>query len=193
MQEENYRAWLIERGDQKDTVDSSVNTINSLASRLEALDLPTDALTRANSLRDFEKVDQALQDLHEDLKNGGERYRLVSPNTDQPRKSLDNLRSHLRKYRQFALGEDQSNDWKSLERLKETFLSELPTSRTSNRPLGNIVLLCSLLQSSGMPRVLRTIPGAFQMKRADTQKARSFRYKRKQRPRFGQYSGSHSK
>ena len=108
MQEEDYRAWMVERGDQHNTVNTSIGTINSLVSRLEALDLPADALARAAIPADFEKVDQVLQNPLSDLKDGGERYRLVAPNTAHPTRSLHNIRSHLRKYRRFVLGEEQT-------------------------------------------------------------------------------------
>ena len=125
MRDIEFRAWL-GKGEWTDkSVSHRVNVVRNLERfQLEQSDEYTslDELFENNG---FEALINTLTDFKKDAKLGGQKYRVLMPNSDKPNGRLSNAISFLKQYGRFLDGSapnKASEDWPELLDLKKRFL-----------------------------------------------------------------------
>lgn len=125
MKVEQYRTWLSGRGVSPASVRTRVYALGRVEQGLADLGVPHADLDAAYEAGALEQVRDAVRGLIEDAEAGGQKYRLLMPQSTNPTKRLANTLAWVGQYGRFR--EDLANpparsDWPDLEALRAVFL-----------------------------------------------------------------------
>lgn len=106
MKEAQFSEWLEANGAISATsIDTRIYALRSIENKLKELGFDYPDLEAAWDASRLEDIRQALGDLATDFDAGGQRYRLLFPQGENPRKRLATWRSWLGRYAKFLAGE----------------------------------------------------------------------------------------
>lgn len=135
MDEAGFRAWLLARGVRPTSAGTRIANLKVIEKRLEGLGVPYPDLDAAHAADALVSTVEAVRGLLSDYRNKGEAYRLLMPQSENPRNRLANLPTWVRQYGEFrsgrpaqpaaALNED------ALAVLKGRFLAAFPDFESS--------------------------------------------------------------
>ena len=104
-QESAFKSWLEQGGAQtvagRNTRASAIRTIER---KLEELGMPLRDVDGAWEADRFESLRERLRRMREDARNGGQDYRILMPDSENPHKRLSSWRSWLGQYGRFLAG-----------------------------------------------------------------------------------------
>ena len=104
--ESEFKSWLEQGGAQ--TVagrNSRAFAIRTIGRKLEELGMPFRDLDAAWEADRFESLRERLRTMREDARDGGQDYRILMPDSENPHNRLSNWRSWLGQYGRFLAGE----------------------------------------------------------------------------------------
>ncbi len=107
MKEEEYKAWLRERGAQIASSNTRAYAIRTIENKLADLGSSHTTLEEAWDADNFTHLRDRLQQMRLDCKQGGHDYRIIMPESNKPLNRLVNLRSWLGQYGRFLSGEER--------------------------------------------------------------------------------------
>ena len=104
--ESEFKNWL-EQGGAKAVAgrNSRASAIRSIERKLEELGMPFRDLDAAWKADRFESLRERLRRMREDARDGGQDYRILMPDSENPHNRLSNWRSWLGQYGRFLDGE----------------------------------------------------------------------------------------
>lgn len=106
IKELEFKAWLEQGGAQTEKGRSSrVYAIRTIERNLAALGLPYQDLDEAWEADRFDMLRDRLRRMREDARDGGQDYRVLMPDSDNPRNRLSNWGSWLGQYGRFLAGD----------------------------------------------------------------------------------------
>lgn len=105
MRHKEFRTWLEQRGVKPNAVNTRSSAVKRIERVLLKLGSPHADLDDAFLVDQFAQVKSALDSLKDDAKAGGERFRVLLPESQKPLGRLLNFRSWLGQYGQFLRGE----------------------------------------------------------------------------------------
>ena len=109
--ESNFKKWL-ERGGAR-TVEgrrTRAHAVRTIERNLNELGMPFRDLEEAWKADRFESLSQRLRRMREDARDGGQDYRILMPNSENPLGRLSNWRSWLQQYGRFLADEPPGRD-----------------------------------------------------------------------------------
>lgn len=129
MKGDQFRKWLLGRGVSPASAKTRVYALGRVEQGLPGLELPYTDLDAAYDAVGLAQVREVVQGMIADAEGGGQKYRLLMPQSDTPLKRLANTRAWLAQYGRFR--EELANpptqsDWPELEALREVFLGRVP-------------------------------------------------------------------
>lgn len=130
MQREGFEGWLKWRGvTSENAINTRLHALRKIEASLAALGFDHEDLDQAFATDSFAALRQRLNDLRANAKNGGQDYRILMPESEQPLNRLQNWGSWLGQYGQFlgsdkAPGHDQAFD-AGMEQIRATFLARI--------------------------------------------------------------------
>ena len=106
VQENAFNTWL-EQGGARDENGrrTRINGIRTIERKLDELRLPFRDLDEAWEADRFESLNQRLRRMREDARDGGQDYRILMPDSDNPHNRLNNFPTWLGQYGRFLAGE----------------------------------------------------------------------------------------
>ena len=120
--ESAFKTWLEQGGAQ--TVagrNSRVFAIRTIERKLEELGMPFRDLDAAWEADRFEALRERLRRMREDARDGGQDYRILMPESENPHNRLSNWRSWLGQYGRFLAGEPPGSA-KDADRIRQYVL-----------------------------------------------------------------------
>jgi 5-methylcytosine-specific restriction protein B len=121
LQDEAFKLWLQQRGAESENGRRTrVHAVRTIENNLAKLGSPHADLEAAWKADRFEQLRRRLKELREDFEAGGNEFRALMPQAEQPGGRLSNWRSWLAQYGQFLAGEPQSD--KYADRIREYVL-----------------------------------------------------------------------
>ena len=120
--ESAFKSWLEQGGAQ--TVagrNSRVYAIQTIGRKLEELGMPFRDLDAAWKADRFESLRERLRRMRVDARDGGQDYRILMPDSENPHKRLSNWGSWLRQYGRFLAG-DEPGSAKDADRIRQYVL-----------------------------------------------------------------------
>lgn len=104
--EHEFKAWLEQGGAQTENGrNSRAHAIRTIERSLAALGMPYQDLDEAWEADRFETLRERLREIREDARDGGQDYRILMPDSENPHNRLSNWRSWLGQYGRFLDGE----------------------------------------------------------------------------------------
>lgn len=125
MKKDEFQAWLASRGVGGNSQRTRIFAIQKIEGAMEALGSPFTGLEDAFENDGFEQLVSTIKELGQDFETGGERYRILMPDSEKPTNRLINSASWLKQYGRFIREEkdpQKKSDWAELEQLRERFL-----------------------------------------------------------------------
>lgn len=107
MRYKEFRAWLKRQGVKPNGVNTRSSSVKKIERVLAHLGSPHSDLDDAFRSDQFAQIRSALDGLKEDAKRGGERFRFLLRESQNPLDRLPNFRSWLGQYGQFLRGESR--------------------------------------------------------------------------------------
>lgn len=104
MNEAGFREMLLARGNARTGVETRINYLKTIEKNLSGLGLPFTDLDEAFEADGLTSVTDAVRGLIVDHKAGGTAYRLIFPQSVNPRNRLTNLPTFLKHYRDYRWG-----------------------------------------------------------------------------------------
>lgn len=105
MREEAFRDWLEANGANTEAGRSTrCYAVRTVEAKLSELGFEQNTLEEILAADLFAELRQAIADLRRDFDRGGERYRILMPNSDRPRNRLSSWQSWLGQYERFLRG-----------------------------------------------------------------------------------------
>ena len=102
----DFKAWLEQGGAQSDTGrNTRFSAIRTIERKLEELEMPFQDLDAAWEADGFESLRERLRRMREDAHDGGQDYRILMPDSENPLNRLSSWRSWLGQYGRFLAGE----------------------------------------------------------------------------------------
>lgn len=101
MKYDEFRGWLRARGGKPNSVNTRSTAIRKIETEMATLGSSYADLDAAYDNDQFAQLRQALDDMRLDLRNGGTRYRVLFPNSNDPINRIANSRAWLGQYGQF--------------------------------------------------------------------------------------------
>ncbi|CDX58324.1 hypothetical protein MPL1032_240018 [Mesorhizobium plurifarium] len=121
MQDEAFKLWLQQRGAESENGRRTrVHAVRIIENNLAKLGSPHADLEAAWKADRFEQLRRRLKELREDFEAGGNEFRALMPQAEQPGGRLSNWRSWLGQYGHFLAGEPQGD--KYADRIREYVL-----------------------------------------------------------------------
>ena len=120
--ESAFKSWLEQGGAQ--TVagrDSRAYAIRTIGRKLRELGMPFRDLDAAWETDRLESLHERLRRMQVDARDGGQDYRILMPDSENPHKRLSNWRSWLRQYGRFLAG-DEPGATKDANRIRQYVL-----------------------------------------------------------------------
>jgi len=106
IKENEFKAWLEQGGAQTAKGRSSrTYAVRTIEQNLAALGMPYEDLNQAWEADRFEALRGRLREMREDARAGGQDFRILMPNSEDPHKRLSNWSSWLGQYGRFLAGE----------------------------------------------------------------------------------------
>lgn len=120
--EGDFKAWLEQGGAQTDAGrNSRAYAIRTIERNLAALGLPYQDLDDAWEADRFDALRERLRKMREDARSGGQDYRILMPDSDNPHNRLANWGSWLGQYGRFLAG-DPPGSAKDADRIRQYVL-----------------------------------------------------------------------
>ena len=120
--ESEFRNWLEQGGaTAAKSRDTRVSAIKLIERKLEELGMPFRDLDAAWQADRFESLHDRLRQIQEDARDGGQDYRILMPDSENPHNRLSNFRSWLRQYGRFLAG-DEPGAVKDADRIRQYVL-----------------------------------------------------------------------
>ncbi|GMN03902.1 AAA family ATPase [Erythrobacter sp. MTPC3] len=111
MRESEFRDWLETNGANTESGrNTRVHAVRTIEKKLADLDFYYPDLEAAWEADRFADIREAISRLRTDFDSGGERFRVLMPESERPRNRLSNWRSWLMQYGQFLEGHASVND-----------------------------------------------------------------------------------
>ncbi|USU11445.1 AAA family ATPase [Sphingomonadaceae bacterium OTU29THOMA1] len=104
MQYAQFRDWLRARGCSDNSVNVRSAEVRMIERAMSGLGSPFDDLDAAYEADEFAGLRHAFDLLRTDMREGGERYRIIFPNTANPRSRITASKNLLGQYGQFRSG-----------------------------------------------------------------------------------------
>ena len=106
MAEKNeFRIWLQQGGIETKSAETRASAIRRIEQKLEKLGAPYRDLKAVWEADRFESLRKRLRRMLEDARNGGQDYRILMPESENPINRLSNLSTWLKQYGWFLAGE----------------------------------------------------------------------------------------
>jgi len=122
MKEHEFKAWLEQGGAQTEAGrNSRTYAVRTIERNLAALGIPYRDLEEAWEADRFETLRERLRKMREDARDGGEDYRILMPDSDNPHNRLSNWGSWLGQYGRFLAG-DAPGAAKDADRIRQYVL-----------------------------------------------------------------------
>lgn len=122
MKEHEFKAWLEQGGAQTEAGrNSRTYAVRTIERNLAALGMPYRDLEEAWEADRFETLRERLRKMREDARDGGEDYRILMPDSDNPHNRLSNWGSWLGQYGRFLAG-DPPGAAKDADRIRQYVL-----------------------------------------------------------------------
>ena len=104
-QESAFKTWLGQGGVQTTSGRTRAFAIRTIERKLQELEMPFRDLDEAWKADRFESLRERLRRMREDARDGGQDYRILMPDSENPHKRLSSWRSWLGQYGRFLAGE----------------------------------------------------------------------------------------
>jgi len=120
--EHEFKAWLEQGGAQTENGrNSRAHAIRTIERNLAALGMPYQGLDEAWEADRFETLRERLREIQDDARNGGQDYRILMPNSENPHNRLPSWRGWLGQYGRFLAG-DPPGPAKDADRIRQYVL-----------------------------------------------------------------------
>ena len=118
----DFKAWL-EQGGASSAAAQNTRTfaVRTIERKLDELETPFRDLDEAWEADRFESLSERLRHMREDARNGGQDYRILMPNSENPLKRLSSWRSWLGQYGRF-LDDEPPGSAKDTDRIRQYVL-----------------------------------------------------------------------
>ena len=103
--ESAFKTWLGQGGVQTTSGRTRASAIRTIERKLQELEMPFRDLDEAWEADRFESLRERLRRMREDARDGGQDYRILMPDSENPHKRLSSWRSWLGQYGRFLAGE----------------------------------------------------------------------------------------
>ena len=103
--ESAFKTWLGQGGVQTTSGRTRAFAIRTIERKLQELEMPFRDLDEAWEADRFESLRERLRRMREDARDGGQDYRILMPESENPLKRLSSWRSWLGQYGRFLAGE----------------------------------------------------------------------------------------
>lgn len=111
MREEEFRYWLEANGaNTENGRNTRVYAVRTIEKKLSDLGFSYADLDIAWDAARFADIRDAISQLRADFDKGGERFRILMPESEKPKNRLSNWRSWLMQYGQFLKGQESASD-----------------------------------------------------------------------------------
>lgn len=125
----DYKAWLQQGGAQTDAgCNSRAYAIRTIERNLAALGMPFKDLDEAWESDRFGALRARLKQMRDDARGGGQDYRLLMPDSENPHNRLTNWGSWLGQYGRFLAGEPPGSS-KDADRIRQYVLEPISNPR----------------------------------------------------------------
>jgi len=108
MDESGFRAWLLGEGRESSVKESGashrVERLRKLEGKLAELGVSFTSLDLAYNTDRLASVIAAVAELQADFKAGGEKYRVLMPQSEAPKNRLSNMKRFVGQYRDYLDG-----------------------------------------------------------------------------------------
>lgn len=122
--EDEFRVWLEQGGAQSEKGrNTRIAGIRTIERKLSALGFSYESLEQAWEDDQFEALHERLVHMRKDARNGGQDFRLLMPDSDNPHSRLSSWSSYLKRYGNFLAG-DPAGAGKDADRIREHVLDE---------------------------------------------------------------------
>lgn len=133
MKEAEFKAWLVARGAKPAAINTRIYAVRTVEKRLRALGIAHDDIDAAIDAGEVEHVAAAVRALRDDAAKGGDRFRILLPESQKPAGRLSSWASWVKQYARFrdeAAGRASAQpDWPELEEMRALFLQRMPDFR----------------------------------------------------------------
>ena len=119
--ESGFKTWLEQGGVQITSGRTRASAIRTIERKLQELGMPFRDLGAAWEADRFESLHERLRRMRRDARDGGQDYRILMPESENPHKRLSNLRSWLGQYGLFLAGEPPGST-KDADRIRQHVL-----------------------------------------------------------------------
>ena len=116
-----FKTWLGQGGVTTTSAETRASAIQIIERKLQELGMPFRDLDEAWDSDRFESLHERLRRMREDARDGGQDYRILMPDSENPHKRLSNSRSWLGQYDRFLAGEPPGSA-KDADRIREYVL-----------------------------------------------------------------------
>ncbi|WCK79888.1 AAA family ATPase [Agrobacterium fabrum] len=107
MEYDKFREWLRARGGNSNSINTRSTAVRKIETEMAALGSPHTDLDAAYDDDQFAQLKQALDDMRLDVRNGGERFRILFPGSQDPLNRIANSRAWLGQYGQYRGASNQ--------------------------------------------------------------------------------------
>lgn len=130
MHEDEFDGWLKWRGATSDgAIRTRIFAVRKIEENLNSLGSPHASLDDAFQADGFRKLRDRLKEIREDAQKGGQEFRILMPDSENPLNRLAKWSSWLGQYGQFLANrnapEDDVSFDQAMEQLRETFLDRM--------------------------------------------------------------------
>ncbi len=124
MNDNEFKAWLEQSGAQTEAGrNTRTHAVRTIERNLAALGMPYENLEEAWKADQFAKLRERLKAMRDDARSGGEDYRILMPDSENPHNRLSNWSSWLAQYGRFIAGEPPGAA-KDADRIRQHVLEE---------------------------------------------------------------------
>lgn len=142
MKEADYKVWL-SGGYGKPTIATNLSYLRRFEKAMFNLGLPYSDLDALFEARSPAEVTNIIDDIVDDYEAEGQRYKVLVPKGEKPKKSLANFKTYLGQYGRFWAGESAPQKvraWPELEAFKAEFLKRCPDFKNFSQTHGEYYL-----------------------------------------------------
>ena len=122
--ESAFKTWLGQGGVQTTSGRTRASAIRTIERKLQELEMPFRDLDEAWEADRFESLRERLRRMREDARDGGQDYRILMPDSENPHKRLSSWRSWLGQYGRFLAGEPPGSA-KDADRIRQYVLEHI--------------------------------------------------------------------
>lgn len=135
MREAEFKAWLVARGTKPAAINTRVYAVRTVEKRLRQLGVAHDDIDAAIDAGELERIAAAVRSLRDDAAKGGDKFRLLMPESQKPGGRLSSWASWVKQYARFRdeaegrVAPEASTEWPELEEMRARFLQRMPDFR----------------------------------------------------------------